>query len=504
MNESITTLLVEDNAADARLLREVLAEVKQPRIEVAHVVRLADALERLSHGGVDVVLLDLSLPDASGRDTILRAARAAPSVPIVVLTGLDDDEVALDAVKAGAQDYLVKGRADAPLIARALRYAIERKRADEDRRHLAQEQAARRLAEAAEARSRFLAEVSDVLASSLDYRATLQQAARLLADVLADGCAIDVLEDGELRRVAEVRATGEGDEALLQVPLTAHGRDVGLVTFARRPMSRGWPPEDVRVAGDFARRAALAVENARLYRARDDMLGIVSHDLRNPLNVIGLALSLLDCGDVPPELAARQRAAIRRALGQMKGLISDLLDVTRLDADALPMTRTTLQANEVVADACDALRALAEDGGVTLAHSVAPDLPPFLADRDRILQVLSNLAGNAIKFSPHGRAVTIAATREDGGLRIAVRDEGPGIPPEELPHVFDRFFQGTRDRRQGAGLGLAIAKRIVIAHGGRIGADSRLGAGSTFWFTLPAQRDDLSRAATRPLFHGAN
>ncbi len=494
MDEPITTLLVEDNAAEARLLQEVLAEIRRPSIEVVHVVRLADALERLSRGGVDVVLLDLSLPDVAGRETILRAARAAPSVPIVVLTGLDDDAVALDAMKAGAQDYLVKGRADAPLIARALRYAIERKRADEDRRRLAEEQAARRLAEAAEARSRFLAEVSDVLAASLDYRRTLSEAARLLCDVLADGCAIDVLEDGELRRIAGVRAPGpdDGDEALLQVPLTAHGRDVGLVTFARRPLARGWPPDDVRLAGDFARRAALAVENARLYRARDDMLGIVSHDLRNPLNVIGLALSLLDCDDVPPALAARQRAAIRRALDQMKGLISDLLDVTRLDADALPMTRTTLQAADVVADACEALRALAEDGGVALAHQVAPDLPPFLADRDRVHQVLSNLGGNAIKFSPKHGTVTIAVERDGGGLRFSVRDEGPGISPEDLPLVFDRYWQGSRDRRHGAGLGLAIAKRIVIAHGGRLGADSRPGAGSTFWFTMPA-RGDVAR-----------
>lgn len=490
--EAFTALLVEDNAADARLFREVLRDVRRPAIELLHVARLEEALDCLKRGGIDVVLLDLSLPDAHGHETVVRATRAAPTMPIVVLTGLDDDELALEAVKAGAQDYLVKGQVDGPLLARAIRYAIERKRADEDRRRFAGEQAARREAQAAEVRWRFLADVSDVLASSVDYRATLRDAARLLVTVLAERCTIEVLEDQVLRCVASSCRSESGPlagsaEELLQIPLVARGRELGRVTFARSASEPPWTPEDRRVAADFARRAALAVDNARLYKAREDVLGVVSHDLRNPLNVISLALGMLERPELPEPIVARQLAAVRRAVEQMKTLVSDLLDATRLEADGLPMTRATLATAALLRDTCDALRTLAEQRGVTLRPAPADDLPPLLADRDRLLQVLCNLAGNAIKFSPPGGVVTVAADADRAGVRFEVRDQGPGIAPEDLPHVFDRFWQGGRDRRHGAGLGLAIARRIVQGHGGTIGVDSRPGEGSTFHFTLPLQ-----------------
>jgi PAS domain S-box-containing protein len=226
-------------------------------------------------------------------------------------------------------------------------------------------------------------------------------------------------------------------------------------------------------------------------QARDDMMGIVSHDLRNPANAVKmLARSILE-GAERAQLrddVAERVVVIRQAAEQMDALIQDLLDMTRLEAGRLVVAPREVDITSLVEESIDALRPLAEAGAVGLNAEVPDGLPAAHVDPDRVRQLLSNVIGNAIKFTPAEGTVTLTARAFHGELEIAVRDTGGGIPAAQLPHVFDRFYQAThggRVARHGAGLGLPIARGIVEAHGGRIWIESTPGTGTTVRFTLP-------------------
>jgi len=366
----VRILLVEDNPGDARLLRETLREAEGFPFELAHAARLGDAAGLAE--GAHVVLLDLSLPDAHGLQTVHTMLEAAPELPIVVLTGTDDEGLALRAVHAGAQDYLTKGRVDGPLLARSIRYAIERKRLETERARL-------------------------------------------------------------LRSEREARATAEA-----------------------------------------------AVQ------ARDEVLRVVSHDLGNYLGsaVINTAVLLRT---VPAGAGAlRERiSGIRDAITQMQRLRQDLLDVAGIEAGRLTVEPEPHDPAALLAEALELFSPLAAEHGVRVSIDAPDPLPAVRADRSRVLQVLGNLIGNAVKFTPRGGIVVLRAAAGPESVRLSVSDTGRGIAAEHLPHLFDRFWKVREGNRHGAGLGLAIARGIVEAHGGEITVESTPGAGSTFSFTLP-------------------
>jgi len=216
------------------------------------------------------------------------------------------------------------------------------------------------------------------------------------------------------------------------------------------------------------------------------MLGVVAHDLRNPLSTMLMASSLLAETLEADSPAQRQVAMLHRAGERMNRLIQDLLDVKRMESGHLSVDACPLLAATLLTESAEALRPLAAAAGLELRLEVPLDLPRVAADRHRMHQVLSNLIGNAIKFTPRGGKITLRADVVAHDVRVAVADSGPGIPAEQLPHIFGQFWQGARTDRRGIGLGLAIAKGIVEAHHGRIWVESTLGSGSTFFFTLPA------------------
>jgi PAS domain S-box-containing protein len=232
-------------------------------------------------------------------------------------------------------------------------------------------------------------------------------------------------------------------------------------------------------------------------RARDDMMGIVSHDLRNPASAVKmLARSILaesrERDDIPPDVAERVEIMLEAA-AQIDALIQDLLDVTRLEAGRLTVSPRDVDPVPLVEAALHALHTLAESSGVELEASYADDLPMVHADPERVTQILSNLVGNALKFTPAGGRVEVRVQPYNEGALVSVTDTGEGIPADHLPHVFDRFFQVSSTRvgaRHGAGLGLPIARGIVEAHGGTIWIESAPGRGTTVRFTLPAARGD--------------
>ena len=545
----VRILLVEDNPGDARLLRALLLEAAPPEWQLVHVLRLADAEPHVGAGGLDVVLLDLSLPDAHGLETVDRMRALAPGLPIVVLTGTDDESLAVQAVQAGAQDYLVKGHADGRLLVRAVRYALERHRLEQDRlRLLAAEREARAAAESAERRTSFLATAGAELARSLDVDDTLRSVARLAVPAVSDvALAFAVEGEGELRAVAVAHADAEAEARLarllwtdvptlpdsgplgasldgveavpddglaglaallggtvpadagldataaLLLPLRARDRTLGLLWLGRRAAGAAFDAEDVALLRAFGTRGAAALDNARLYaaarratRLRDEVLGVVSHDLRNPLSTIGMCAEVLL--ERPPDDAGERRellVTVQQAVGWMQHIIRDLLDVTSIEAGRLSVQREAHPAGDLLLGAFELLEPQAAARGLRLMVRADGTLPVVEADRARVLQVLLNLAGNALKFTPEGGRVTLGARRAGTYVAFDVADTGRGIAAEHLPHVFDRFWQARQAERGGVGLGLAIARGIVEAHGGTIAVESEIGRGTTFTFTIP-------------------
>jgi len=294
----------------------------------------------------------------------------------------------------------------------------------------------------------------------------------------------------------EQRRTVEALEprSLICVPLVNSGKPLGALTLVTSGSGRRFDLADLSLAADLARRAAIVLEHARLFheaqqatRARDDVLAVVAHDLRNPLNTVIMAVGLmLDATPVERPQERRQVEIVRRAADRMNRMIQDLLDVRRIESGHLGIDPKPESAGSIVNDTIEMLQPLASGSTIVLEGSISENLLPVLADAARIQQVLSNLVGNAVKFTPRDGRVTVCAEPIDGGVRFAVIDTGPGIPPDQLPHIFGRFWQAMPSDRRGIGLGLAIAKGIVEAHGGMIWVESHVGLGSTFYFTLPS------------------
>ena len=424
---------------------------------------------------------------------------------------------------------------------------------------------------AAERRARFLAETGELLSESLDAEQILRDLARLAVPAIADICAVDIDGRSEdeiaagvpvsFRRVEcahsdavwgslagamsacdvgapplpghivlagppRVDASEWDDPALaplralgfrgyIVAPLVARGHTLGSLLLVFADPKRGFGPEDVELATDLARRAALAFDNARLYekaqratRARDDVLGIVSHDLRNPIHTIQLSASFVlemmaTPGVTPPVMPETGQAipvkpqleVIRRSALRANALIEDLLDVTRIDAGRLSVETEPLDAHALLDEALRDTPPLAECESIALTFGWQGPTATIPADRQRLSQVFSNLVGNAIKFTPAGGTIDITGRTSGSDALFTIADSGSGIPASSLPHLFDRFWQAQQTRRAGAGLGLYIAKGIIEAHGGHISVESTVGKGTTFTFTLPLKRTGAENAA---------
>jgi signal transduction histidine kinase len=474
-------LLVEDNHADARLFAELLSEVSTKSFELTTVDTFGAAAPLVKEH--DIVFLDLSLPDAFGVETVARMLQLAGDIPIVVLTGNDDDRVAVEAMKAGAQDYLFKAEITPSLIARSARYAVERKAAEQQAKRAVK-------ADAAAQRARWISSLTAAITASFELDETLPEVAKLLVPILGDYCAIDLTRDGgNLERVATAGDFAKQGEELY-VQLNARGRTVGALLLG----GRAFDHELQQLAEEVAERIALGIDNASLYaaaqraiRGRDELLAVVSHDLRNPLNIVALALQAV-AGS--PEMASAALPRAMRGVDRMQRLIEDLLDVARIDSGTLAVDLRGIDISALADDMFEQHRAIAAEKNIALVRDF--DRLPLgaRADRHRLTQAIVNLISNAFKFTPPGGTIRIGAGMIADRVGIWISDTGPGIPAEHLSHIFDRFWQPQR-RRDGVGLGLAIVKGIVDAHGGVIEVDSVPGEGTTF-------RILLERAEVRP------
>jgi PAS domain S-box-containing protein len=413
----------------------------------------------------------------------------------------------------------------------------------------------RAAAQTAERRASFLAEAGRVLSSSLDYQKTLAEVARLAVPDLADWCAVDLLGDGgrperlavahvdpskvewahELHRryppdpdaprgLYNVLRTGQSElypevpdamlaaaardeghlrvlrdlkfSSVMIVPLAAHGRTLGAITFVSAESGRRYGPGDLRLCEALSLRAAAAIDNARLYRAareasrlKDEFLATVSHELRTPLTAIVGWLHLVRTGQMDGESVGHALETVERNARSQAQLINDLLDVSRIVTGKLHLDVAPLSLAAVVGDAITSVRPAADARRIRLGAAIGPDLPVVRGDRDRLQQVFWNLLSNAVKFTPEGGRIDVTVRAAGSSVEVEVRDTGQGIAAEFLPHVFDRFRQADQSTTRahgGLGLGLAIVRHLVELHGGTVRAESGgEGRGATFAVALP-------------------
>ena len=285
-----------------------------------------------------------------------------------------------------------------------------------------------------------------------------------------------------------------GLHAYISTPLIARSRLLGAITVFTEG-GRAFGAEDVTTVEELARRSAIAIDNARLYeeaqravQARDEMLAIVSHDLRTPLSAIMMASSI-QLASVPSTPAGRElrktAETCQRAAQHMCRLINDLTDISHIESGRLTVQPTEQNPQALLREVVDALRPVANEQGTDLRHDAGSVANPATVecDRDRIVQVLSNLVVNAIKVC--ATSITLSAEARGEDVVFAVHDNGPGVPQEDLPHLFDRYWRGRNAKYKGTGLGLPIAKGIIDAHGGYCQVTSEVGRGTTFTFVLP-------------------
>lgn len=372
--ETIRVLLVEDDEDDYVLTRDLLADTQGISFELDWVSDGRLALEQICEGGHDVCLLDYRLGAQTGIDVLREAISQGCGMPVILLTGQGDKETDLEAMRAGAHDYLVKGQINSALLDRAIRYAIQKQRTQDERLRRAREEAARAEAEAAN-------------------------------------------------------------------------------------------------------------------RAKDDFIAMVSHELRNPLGAILNSVRILRGGTLQGEHVTRALDVIDRNTRRQVQLVDDLLDVARIVNGTLRITHATVDLREAIDAAIEVVQFAVDEKKIRLVTDLDVNPIRVSGDADRLQQVVWNLLTNAVKFSLPGGLVSVRLGRDGEHAVLVVADTGKGIAPELLPYIFDRFRQAegaVATRTGGLGLGLAIVRHLVEAHGGTVHAESEGDArGATFTVRLP-------------------
>jgi signal transduction histidine kinase/DNA-binding NarL/FixJ family response regulator len=528
-------LLVEDNPGDARLLGEALKDIANYHFELQHVERLSQALERLRGEHFDVVLLDLSLPDGQGLDNLAQVRDAAPNVPILVLTGLDDEEMALRALRVGAQDYLVKGQADGSSVVRAIRYARERKGTEEQiQRHLKRISALRDI-DLAITSTLDLRTILDVLLEKIslffDYETasivslfnlrteSLESMAcrnldanewkadsgivKMVFDKQAPLTISNLLSDARVKERDILK--NNGLVSYLGSPLIAKGKALGVLSLYTKEEHR-FSDEEVEFFNTLAGQAAIAIQNSQLYeekirqahaleishKLKDEFLSITSHELRTPLiAIMGYAHLLEDesFGKLHPDQLKAARI-IKQRSEDLLVMIRGILEVTKLEAGVMTVERELVNISHLLEELTDSYNVPLKSR-VTLHWDYEVNLPAIYTDGTKLKQILQNLINNGIKFTHEGH-VTISARflKGEGCIEFKVTDTGIGIPQEMAPIIFEKFRQADSSEaraHEGIGLGLYIVKQFTEILGGNIEFETELGCGTVFTLVVPDQ-----------------
>jgi PAS domain S-box-containing protein len=497
--------LVEDSLLDAELVTRLLEGVRSPRFQVQRAEQLRDAVWLLSQHEFDVVLLDLMMPDCNGLEGLERLSADAPDLPIIVLTGVTDEGVALEALRSGAEDYLVKGDGTSEsLLVRSIRYSVERKRAELEIRRLnteLEERVARRTAQ--------------LRASEERYRNVVEGQTELIVRWLPDGTRTFV-NDAYCRYFEKTSAELIG-KSLFPWMSSDEQREALQSRIAsisvENPVARGehegpGPDGETRwqrwtERGIFDEHGTLlelqsvgqditeqkqtegALRRAERLASIGTMAAGIAHEINNPiaaaLNAAEAAMRFKDDPDAK-HLLERCLDNVVRSAHRCRLIVENVLKFSRQE----PTERSLADINSVVRDARVSALPHAERENATIELQLADDLPPVWINELEIEQVLTNLIDNASRSADGPIHVTARTARTKDGVRISVEDNGPGMTVEQRQRAFDPFYS-TRQKQGGTGLGLSIAHGIVQSHGGKIEIAGELGQGTIVTVDLPSE-----------------
>lgn len=605
--ENISVLLVEDNPDDADIIQETLSQKRFPQFKVIHTTRLHEASKQLALHSFDVVLLDLSLPDSFGLDTVKQAHQMTPGLPIIVLTGNEDTDTALTAVQLGAQDYLLKGWTDDALLTRTITYAIERKRAEEELRRserrfrtviekngdgivvIDQQNMIRFVNSTGEAlfgctasqligqqfhlpvplaetmefeishpngtvtpvsmriveidwegQPAHLASLRDItqrkknekelqlyrehLENLIQERTTRLEEALIdvvkahdnidaIINSIADGIIVNDLNYQIIitnpaakalftLQIGEILGRGSGADQkfkwlydLIHSAFTHRIRDCEIDVKLEDPKSGQLKIIQAHTSlvdnrnGELLGAVTIIRDVTQLRevdRLKTEFLTLAAHELRTPLTSILGFSELLTHRQVDNQRQQRYLATINEKANHLAEIISNLLDIARLEAGrTIEINQEPIELKPLIETVVDSFSQLSPRHVFDL--ELASPLPPILGDATRLKQVCKSLLSNAVKYSPQGGTITIQVKKLGEVIQVSVQDEGIGITPEHQAHLFEQFYRvdTTHTAVGGTGLGLTISKLIVNLHHGEIWLDSKPAQGTTVYFTLP-------------------
>lgn len=506
MANLIHILLIEDNPGDVRLIQEYLKDSGLQRYQLHHGETLASGRKILYNQPIQIVLLDLHVPDSMGFSTFEKLYEEFPDYPFVVLTGLSDSTLGLRAVKKGAQDFLNKNELNGQILGHTVRYAIERQQL-----HRRLEQAQR------------MAKIGNWELNNHEL-----QCSRMVYDIFEKGPGFEfrTLEDylNSVHREDQTRVAMAFRDALvdrnrIQIThklITADGTIKYVILRGENQLdplnnqnhiligtiqdvTEGMQVEELKKEKELAEKAA---------KLRQDFLARTSHEIRTPLNPILMLTGML----LKTQINQEQRDhldTIKNAGETLLAVVNDILDMAKIEAGMIEFSRHTFSLRKVFGNIRDMMSLTAKEKGLQLVMEIQPEVPDFIiGDNIRLTQILLNLINNAIKFTRKGYVrVTARLKHKEGNdacVEFSVKDTGIGIPEEKLKVIFDSFTQlktSSNDQEGGIGLGLTIVQQLVHLQGGEISVKSTQNVGSTFNFNLvfkvstianPNRDDELS------------
>ena len=511
-DEGISVLLVEDDPGDARLVRRVLLK-SETSFEVEVCEQLSAAIECLQERSFDIALLDLSLPDSKGLGIISQIQAQDSSTPIVVLTGLADEEVGLQAMKSGAEDYLTKGPDVQNALVRSIRYAIERKKTKADLQESENKYSS--LVELSNDGIVMMQDSVCIFANHRIHELLGYDECELIGIKLLD--MIPEYQKEELAQRYSDLTQGKYVAPLYQVELPRKSGECIWVEFNGNQIAYDNKPaelifirdvtdrkraeieirqknEELLVMGEQLRKLNLSLEDRvdertaeveRLLRQKDEFIGQLGHDLKTPLTPIITLLPIIERQQSDPKSKELLGVTIHAAQ-YMKELVLKTLSLAKLNSSNVELNLNDIDLSAEIANTVKDKQPLLNDSNFKVKSEIGKNVI-VKADRLRIRELLDNLVSNAIKYSPDGGTLTLRSRKGKIFVTVSVSDTGIGMTKEQLDHIFEEFYKADESRHHidSSGLGLSICKRIIENHGGNIWAESAgVDKGSTFYFTL--------------------